>query len=279
MCRSRGRDEDVDAGPLRAVHRLARQVDVPLGAAGQRRDHRPPDLRGDLPHAAVVALGRGREAGLDDVHAERVELARESELLLGGEAVAGSLLAVAERGVEDEDVAGGHGRVSFPMEVNEKSAADLGVRGAGAFEGDSAVSRCSCRHAADPWLTNKDGKQEAKDEDDDETEQHERDVFPLKTGEPPTSAAFGRLTRAKGSCQGEATRTPVAHGTSVIPSEARDVAGRPSEPADKIPRFARDDTGGPVDEYAAMHNNASMTRVVLAPAIVLNTVRSLGATG
>ena len=35
------------------------------------------------------------------------------------------------------------------------------------------VSRCSCRYAADPWLTNKDGKQEAKEDDDErQTEQH-----------------------------------------------------------------------------------------------------------
>jgi hypothetical protein len=58
------------------------------------------------------------------------------------------------------------------VKVNEKSAADLGVRGAGASIETTAVSRCSCRHAEDPWLTNKDGKQEAEDEDDDEAEQH-----------------------------------------------------------------------------------------------------------
>jgi hypothetical protein len=36
------------------------------------------------------------------------------------------------------------------------------------------LSCCSDRHAADPWLTNKDGKQEAKQNDDErEAEQHE----------------------------------------------------------------------------------------------------------
>jgi len=53
------------------------------------------------------------------------------------------------------------------------------ARGAGAFDRDAAtVSRCSCRHAADPWLTKKDGKQEAKEDDDEQqTEQHVRPGF------------------------------------------------------------------------------------------------------
>ena len=40
----------------------------------------------------------------------------------------------------------------------------------------AAISRCSGRHAVDPWLTNEDGKQEAKDDaDEHEIEQHESD--------------------------------------------------------------------------------------------------------
>jgi hypothetical protein len=42
-------------------------------------------------------------------------------------------------------------------------------------------------------------------------------------------------------------------------------------------RFAQDDNW--VDEYAAMHNNTFMRRASLAPVILLNTVRSTGATG
>jgi hypothetical protein len=34
-----------------------------------------------------------------------------------------------------------------------------------------------------------------------------------------------------------------------------------------------------VDEYAAMHNNTTMHRASLVPVILLNTVRSTGATG
>jgi hypothetical protein len=62
------------------------------------------------------------------------------------------------------------------MRVKTKSAAVLSVRGAGAFCGDAAtVSRCSCRHAADPLLTDNDGKQEAK-QDDEEREAGEHGI-------------------------------------------------------------------------------------------------------
>ena len=46
---------------------------------------------------------RGREAGLDDVHLEARELARDLQLLRGGQAGAGRLLAVTQGGVEDPD--------------------------------------------------------------------------------------------------------------------------------------------------------------------------------
>jgi hypothetical protein len=65
-------------------------------------------------------------------------------------------------------------RVELAEKGETKSAAVLSVRGAGAFCGDGAtVSRCSCRHAAEPLLTDEDGKQEAKDDDDErEAEEH-----------------------------------------------------------------------------------------------------------
>jgi hypothetical protein len=107
-----GGDEHVHPSPRRRPDRLAREIDVPVVAPRQGRDHGPAHFGGDLPHAAVVALGGRGEPRLDDVHAERVELPGESELLLGGETVAGGLLAVAQGGVEDEDVRGCHDALS-----------------------------------------------------------------------------------------------------------------------------------------------------------------------
>ena len=102
------RDEDVKTGPRRGPDGLAGELDVALAAAGQRRHRRAFELGGDLAHASVVAFRRRREAGFHDVDAERIELPGESKLFLGGETVPGGLLAVAQGGVEDEDVSGRH---------------------------------------------------------------------------------------------------------------------------------------------------------------------------
>jgi hypothetical protein len=66
------------------------------------------------------------------------------------------------------------------VKVNKKSAADLSGPRRRCISIESAtLSRCSFRHAANPWLTNKDGKQEAND-DDDKHEIQEHGVFRSK---------------------------------------------------------------------------------------------------
>jgi hypothetical protein len=97
----RRRDEDVDARPLRALDRLDRAVDVLLARARQREDDRARDGLGDLAHGLEVALRRRREAGLDHVDAQVLELARDDQLLLHVHRGARGLLPVAEGGVED----------------------------------------------------------------------------------------------------------------------------------------------------------------------------------
>ena len=78
-----------------------RAVDVLLAGARQPEDDRLRHRVGDPPHGLEVALRRGREAGLDDVDAELLELARDHQLLLDVHGRARRLLAVAQRGVED----------------------------------------------------------------------------------------------------------------------------------------------------------------------------------
>ena len=68
--------------------------------AGQAGDDRPPHRAGNGAHRLEVAVRRDREAGLDDVHAQAIELLRQAQLLGRGHAEAGRLLAVAKRGVE-----------------------------------------------------------------------------------------------------------------------------------------------------------------------------------
>ncbi len=85
----------------------------------ERRARKPADdgvlgALGDLVHGREVAFRGDREAGLDDVDAHLVEHLGDLELLLMRHGGAGALLAVAQRGVEDDDavllglVGGGH---------------------------------------------------------------------------------------------------------------------------------------------------------------------------
>ena len=71
--------------------------------AGKGADHAVLDLLGDLADRAEVALGSDREPGLDHVHAHLLEHLGDLELLGDGHRGARRLLAVAQRGVEDDD--------------------------------------------------------------------------------------------------------------------------------------------------------------------------------
>ena len=101
------RDEQVEVRALGDADGLDGPLRVAVLAARERRDGDPAlRLLRDPPDRLEVAGRRGREAGLDDVHLEPRELARDLQLLRGGQAGAGRLLAVAERRVEDPDLAG-----------------------------------------------------------------------------------------------------------------------------------------------------------------------------
>ena len=102
-----GRDEQVEVRPLRDADRLDGALGVAVLAPRERRDRDPAlGLLGDPADRLEVAGRGGREAGLDHVHLEPRELARDLELLRGGQAGAGRLLAVAQGRVEDPDPAG-----------------------------------------------------------------------------------------------------------------------------------------------------------------------------
>ena len=110
-----GRDEDVEVRPLGDLDRLDRPLRVAVLAAGERRDRDPAaGLLGDPADRLEVAGRGGREAGLDDVDLEAGQLARDVELLGGGQAGARRLLPVAQGGVEDADAARGDERSRGP---------------------------------------------------------------------------------------------------------------------------------------------------------------------
>src|SRR3546814_4386429 len=64
---------------------------------------------GDLADRLEIAVGGDREAGLDHVHAHFVEEAGDLQLFFQVHGAAGRLLAIPERGIEDNDA------VAVPM--------------------------------------------------------------------------------------------------------------------------------------------------------------------
>jgi hypothetical protein len=130
-------------------------------------------------------------------------------------------------------------------EGEQESAADWRSAALGIQRDAAAISRCSGRHAVDPWLTNKDGKQDAKEADDEhEIEQHESDrENPVMTTTvlPQKPATLLRLALALGTVKWEE----------------------------------------PLDECAALYNNANMKCAPLARVlpITANLARFDGATG
>ena len=80
-------------------------LEVGAMAARQARDHRDGGSPWRCGTHGLGVGGRGdREPGLDDVHAERIELTGQLELLGRPERKPGCLLAVAQRRVENSDV-------------------------------------------------------------------------------------------------------------------------------------------------------------------------------
>ena len=92
-------------------------VDVLLAGAREARDDGALGALGDLLHGGEIAVRGDRETGLDDVHAHIVEQLGDFELLVEGHGGAGTLLAVAQGGVEDDDAVlvglglRGHGKI------------------------------------------------------------------------------------------------------------------------------------------------------------------------
>ncbi len=109
----RRRNERVDAPAFGMAHGLAGAVDVAGDGAGKTGDSRLLHALRDRRHGLEVAFGGDRKTGFDDVDAHGVEAVGNLELLLEGHGRAGALLAVAQRGVEDDDaVACGDGSSS-----------------------------------------------------------------------------------------------------------------------------------------------------------------------
>ncbi len=102
----RGGDEGVDARATRLAQGLGAAVDVFFRGAREAGDgavfHAPRDLK----DAFEIARAGDRKARLDDVDAQRVEQIGDLQFFLQRHGGAGRLLAVAQRGVENNDAVG-----------------------------------------------------------------------------------------------------------------------------------------------------------------------------
>ena len=96
-------DEGVDAAALRMAHGFARAVDVFRIGAREAGDHGVLGAPRDLRDGLEIAHGGGGEAGLDDVDAHFVEDFGNLHLLFKIHGRAGTLLAVAQRRVENQN--------------------------------------------------------------------------------------------------------------------------------------------------------------------------------
>src|SRR5580658_7417736 len=99
-----GGEEDVDAVFVRGLDGTGGGFDVFALAAGERGDAGAGYFAGDGLDGVEVAVGGDGEAGFDDVDAEGGELVGEAQFFCVVHGAAGRLFAVAESGVEDDEL-------------------------------------------------------------------------------------------------------------------------------------------------------------------------------
>ena len=96
----------MDAGAGRIGERLGSGVEILAHCAGERGDGRAGDGAGDRADTLEIPRRRAREARLDDVDAEPLQLRRDRRFFMRLQRDAGRLLAVAQRRIEYLDPAG-----------------------------------------------------------------------------------------------------------------------------------------------------------------------------
>ncbi|MNS97555.1 hypothetical protein D3C72_1318920 [compost metagenome] len=132
----RGRDEGVDAPTRRALQGLGRARDVAVVGTRQAAHRRVLDRVGDGLHGLEVAVRTGRKAGFDDVDPEPLQQLGDAQFFVARHRGAGRLFAVAQSGVENNELVGHRGspwfvptlRVRLVPERQATSATDCALR-------------------------------------------------------------------------------------------------------------------------------------------------------
>src|SRR5687768_900931 len=99
-------EEHVDSWTRGILQRAPRGVDVLSRATRETGDDRAMDFASHEMHRLPIAARGDWETGFDDVDPELGERLRDPQLLRLRHAAAGRLLAIAQRGVENEDAVG-----------------------------------------------------------------------------------------------------------------------------------------------------------------------------
>jgi hypothetical protein len=103
------REEHVDSWTRGILQGAPRSIDVLSGAAREARDDWALDFASHEIHRLPIAARGDRETSFNDVDPELRERLRDPQFFWLRHAAAGRLLAVAQRGIEDEDAVGvGH---------------------------------------------------------------------------------------------------------------------------------------------------------------------------
>jgi hypothetical protein len=98
-----GGEKHVNPAALRRLQGCGGARYVVRVTTRQAADDWSADFRGDGLHGIEVAGRCGGETGFDDVDAQIAQRRGDAQLLAQGHAAAGGLLAVTERGIEDDD--------------------------------------------------------------------------------------------------------------------------------------------------------------------------------
>src|SRR5579863_5612541 len=97
-------EETMDSWMDSVSNRIEGALHIAWSAPRQSSDDGATHLTRHRLHSLKVAMRSNGEAGLNHVHAEPFQLARHGELFMNRHAATRRLLAIAECGVEDDDV-------------------------------------------------------------------------------------------------------------------------------------------------------------------------------
>ena len=129
-----GGDEHVESFQACRRQGPGGHVNIARIAARQGADRGAVDQFGDLPDGVEILLRGRRKTGLDDIDAELGQAARQAQLARHAHAATGRLLAVAQRGIEDDDV--------IVFACVHASAPSTATRGRGAKSPARARANC-----------------------------------------------------------------------------------------------------------------------------------------